>query len=141
METKLSYYHLFHENQKKKKSSRSQPERLQQKAFFKWLALYPKIRLLASASANGGSRHAIEARNLKLSGVTAGVPDVHIAIPSNGYHGLYIEFKYGDNKLTEAQAIMGKNLIEKGYAFHVCYSWIEAKDVTTEYLGDKLYVR
>ena len=42
---------------------------------------------------NGGSRNKIEARNMKLEGISAGVPDICIPVPNTHYHGLYIEMK------------------------------------------------
>ena len=33
-------------------------------------------------------------------GVKAGVPDLCLPVPMNGYAGLYIEMKYGSNKPT-----------------------------------------
>lgn len=40
---------------------------------------------------------------LKAAGLKSGVPDICLPVPSNGFHGLYIELKFGANKATEKQ--------------------------------------
>jgi len=105
-----------------------------QKAFFEWLSHYPNIRSLTFAIPNGGRRDAREARNLKLQGVTAGVPDIFIAIPSKEFNGLFLELKAGKNKTTKNQDIMIYKLRENGYKVEVCYGWEEAKNVCVDYL-------
>lgn len=46
---------------------------------------------------------------------------------------MYIEMKYGKNKLTDNQIKFRENL-EEFYRFEVCYNWIEAKEIIEEYL-------
>lgn len=77
----------------------------------------------------------IEAMNLKRQGVTAGVPDVFLALPNGGYNGLFIEFKHGKNKLTEKQSDMCDRLLKNGYCVVVCYSFEDSKDVLMKYLN------
>lgn len=102
-------------------------EALIQSSFFRWLSLkHPKLRKVCFAVPNGGSRHAAEAANLKRQGVTAGVPDIFCAIPNGNYHGLFIEFKAGKNKLTKLQKEMFDMLEEGGYKCITCYSTQEA---------------
>lgn len=86
---------------------------------------------------NGGRRQIREAVKLKAQGVTKGVWDIFVAIPSCGYHGLWIEFKAGKNKLTKEQKLFGENMREMGYATHVCYSVDEAIAALKEYLNDR----
>jgi hypothetical protein len=47
-------------------------------------------------------------------------------VPKNGYHGLFIEMKYGSNKVTENQEKFLQNAANVGYAVSVCYSANEA---------------
>jgi hypothetical protein len=106
-----------------------------QKAFFEWLSNFrPKTRSLTFAIPNGGRRDAREARNLKLQGVTPGVPDIFMAIPSKGFNGLFIELKSGKNKTTKSQDLMIYNLRDNGYRVDICYGWEEAKNVCMDYL-------
>ena len=55
-----------------------------------------------------------------------GVPDLFLPVPKNGYHGLFIEMKYGSNKVTENQEKFLQNAANIGYAVSVCYSANEA---------------
>lgn len=118
---------------KKRKGSE---EHDHQAAFFKWLGNYPNIRDSAFAVPNGGSRHPAEAVKLRAEGVTSGIPDVMIGIPSNGYPGLFIEFKSKVGRVSYNQKAKLKRFAHNGYACHVCRSVDEGVRVTTEYLGD-----
>ena len=68
-------------------------------------------------------------------GLTAGVWDVFVPVPSSGCHGLYIELKAGRNGLTVEQAAFRAALEPLGFRFAICRSWIEAADIVAEYLG------
>ena len=84
---------------------------------------------------NGGSRNFKEAMNLKKQGVKAGVMDLFLPVAKNGKHGLWIEMKYGKNKLTPKQNIWYFSMKEQGYEVEVCYSADEAIQVIKKYLG------
>ncbi len=111
-----------------------------QVAFFKWLKLAkPHANSLTFAVPNGGKRDIKEAIALKMRGLKAGVCDVFMAIPTEEYSGLFIEFKAGRNKLTGPQQTFVALAREVGYRVDVCYSWIEAKDIVLDYLKDYDY--
>lgn len=120
--------------------NRNQYEAKEQEALFCWAAWavgqYPELKLLHHIP-NGGSRNKIEAANLKRQGVKAGVPDVHLPVARGGFHGLYIEMKYGDNKPTDKQNQWLFDLSEQRYCTAVCYSWVEAKEKIEWYLNLK----
>lgn len=103
----------------------------QQRKLFQWTtfirAKHPEIDLMFHIP-NGGSRNKLEAANLKKQGVKAGVPDLFLPVSRGGYHGLFIELKYGKNKPTEKQTEWLKNLNEQGYAVAVCYGCDEASE-------------
>ncbi len=77
-----------------------------------------------------------EARSLKAQGVTSGVPDIFCAWPTKDYAGLWLEFKSHNGKITDSQKAMGKSLLRAGYQYFVVYSWSEARNVLSHYLGD-----
>ena len=52
---------------------------------------------------NGGSRHKIEAANMKRQGVKRGVADVILQIPKKGYASLCLEFKTSTGKQSPDQ--------------------------------------
>lgn len=58
------------------------------------LQRFPELKMLYHVP-NGGKRNPAEAARFKAMGVKAGVPDLCLPVPMNGYAGLYIEMKYG----------------------------------------------
>ena len=116
---------------------RKRSEATEQEAVIEWCGWmerqHPELKLLYHIP-NGGSRNKIEAANLKRQGVKAGVPDLCLPVPMNGFHGLYIEMKYGKNKTTETQEEWLKELKEQGYFTAVCYGAEQAKWTIARYL-------
>ena len=112
----------------------------EQVALFKWAAhmalRHPELDLLFAVP-NGGKRDKIIALQMQREGVKPGVPDVCLPVPRQGWHGLFIELKYGRNTPTEYQLSWLERLIEQGYLAVVCYGWEEAVDVIKDYLGMK----
>ena len=99
-----------------------------------WLSYqHRELRKVCFAIPNGGSRHVVEAANLKRQGVTPGVPDVFCAIPLHGYNGLFIEFKSEKGKTSDNQDKMIDMLNNVGYKCVVCYSTDEGKRAFEEY--------
>ena len=114
-------------------------ESQEQKALFQWAGLaqqkYSELKLLHHVP-NGGLRDARTAVNLKREGVKRGVPDISLPVARGKYHGLFIEMKVGNNKLTKEQQQWFKALEEEGYATQVCYGWLEAREVIEKYLSE-----
>jgi len=102
-------------------------------AFFQWISHYPRLRKSCWATPNGGTRNAREAVNLKRQGVTPGVPDIMLAIPSHPYHGLFIEFKSENGKLTDSQSKFIDRLTKDGYKCSICRCWTEARKAIQDY--------
>lgn len=95
------------------------------------------LNVLFAHPPNGGSRHKIEAVNLKRQGVKKGLPDLLIFEPKNGYNGLAIELKVGYNKPSKEQYIWLEELRVKGWVTHWTNSLDEAIDIIDNYLGLK----
>lgn len=88
---------------------------------------------------NGGKRGKIEAARFKAMGVKAGVPDLHLAVPRGGYHGLYIEMKRRENgRVSADQCEWIDGLRENGYCVAVAYGCHEAEAVLEAYLRGKI---
>ena len=87
--------------------------------------------------ANGGLRTKTEAIRLRAEGVKAGVSDLCLPVPLNGYHGLYIEMKRPDhtNKPTEDQIDWLDYFNSVGYKAVVCYGYEEAVTEIQRYYG------
>lgn len=131
---------------------RSKPKREEtnnQIAFFTWLELqrwkYPLEVLLTHASAEGGRRDIRTASIMKKMGCAAGWPDIECAFARviNGtlFHGLRIEMKSKDGRLSESQKKMRTALHTAGYLVVVCHDWIEAQMWWLRYVTSPQYVR
>lgn len=115
---------------------RRQDESSLQRCCVAWFRLqYPKLATLLFAVPNGGSRNAIEAARMKGEGVTAGVADLLLLVPGNGYHGLAIEMKAGKNKQTEKQIEWQKAVEAQGYRYIVCRSFDEFRQAIQNHLS------
>lgn len=94
-----------------------------------------KVATFIHHSPNGGKRSASEAARFKRMGTQAGFPDLFIYVPCGGYHGLFIELKAHDGKLSPMQKIILPRLEEQGYCVKVCYGFEQAKREICKYLG------
>lgn len=73
---------------------------------------------------------------LKRMGVKSGVSDIFIAIPSNEFHGLWLELKAGKNRPTESQMKFLEDMRSKGYEALWCTGADKAKQIITDYLSE-----
>jgi hypothetical protein len=83
---------------------------------------------------NEGKRSARVGAEMKRQGLRPGFPDLFIPLPMKEFHGLFIEMKYGKNKLTDNQKEWLTLLVKNGYACAVCYSADEAINNINSYL-------
>jgi hypothetical protein len=128
MRRKLSAY----PNKKRKKE-----EEQECIAFVARCKYHPILRKRLAHWPNGGSRHLLEAINLKKQGVKAGVSDYFLAHPVAPYHGLWLEMKRKNKKLakiSEAQQQWLDDMRTAGYAGHVAYGADEAWEICINYL-------
>ncbi len=109
-------------------------EHYEQSELFRLTRSRPELRWMF-AIPNGGLRSKATAANLRRSGVKAGVWDIYLPRPSKGYHGLFIEMKWGKNKLTELQQEFFEYATGQGYLCKVVYSAEQAIEIIDEYLG------
>lgn len=105
---------------------------------FRWAALessnHPELQLL-HAIPNGGHRHKAVAGRLKAEGVKAGVPDIFLPVARSGSHGLYIEMKTQNGRLTGSQKDWTEALADQGYRVEICRAWDAAAILIANYLG------
>lgn len=103
---------------------------------------YPPLQVL-HAIPNGaklpwrrvkGKRFSPEAMKLIAEGLKKGVPDLSLPYPNKGYHGLYMEAKFGKNKPTPEQEWWLDRLTEYGYLAVPCWGAMEMIEVLKEYL-------
>ena len=106
----------------------------EQAALFQMLSFHPDLWVVFAVP-NGGLRNKRNAVTLKREGVKAGVWDIFVPIPKGIYHGMWLEMKYGKNKLSEAQVLFGEQMERYGYRTDVAYSADEAYVKIQNYLG------
>ena len=123
-----------------KKRPSCPPESEEQKALFDWWQRTPYARhFVMYHIPNGGRRDKITGARLKAEGVVAGVPDVFLASPRQGFHGLYIEMKRqrgGTVQATQKELITA--LRQAGYRVEVCKGWWEAREAIENYLTGEI---
>lgn len=133
----------------KTSKTRSKPRNIEhqiQAQFVKWFHLtYPQLEPFFWAIPNGGFRFKKTARDMKEEGEKKGVPDLQLAYPSKGYHGLFIEMKRSEvgkrggliNKGDPSEAQIRRMEALEGVGYHcvVCYSFDEACEVVKDYLN------
>ena len=108
---------------------------------------HPELARLLHHSANEGKRttrivhtHAgtrvvcSGGARLKAMGMQTGFPDLFLAVPRRGMHGLFIEMKSATGRLEPSQREMLALLSEQGYATAVCRSLDDFQHVTDSYL-------
>ena len=74
-------------------------------------------------------------------GVISGVADLCTPFPSQGFHGLWLEFKVKPNTPTDEQLKFGLAMQQHGYKYAVVYGWQEALEVWCSYVGIRVDLR
>ena len=118
----------------KAKISDAETEYLAQKNVIEWCQwqMIPVFHI-----PNEGKRTTREGARLKAIGLSRGVPDLMIPVPSGGYHGLFIEMKTKTGRVTEAQAEWMKRLAENGYAVRLCRGSAQAFEAISDYIHER----
>lgn len=132
------------ENEKKKKKEyyingiRMIPTEDEEQAWlFSWAKLrenkFPELCLLHHIP-NGGKRSKSEAARFKAMGVKPGVADLFLPVARCGYHGLYIELKALDGKVSAEQKNFLAAAKEQGFLCAVMYGGQAAAELIESYL-------
>lgn len=101
---------------------------------YHWSKIFDdNIRPIIFHIANGGSRDAREASNLKVQGVLAGVPDLCIVLPEGRM--MWVEMKAAEGRVSKAQTELHEHFAELGHRILVAYSAEEALDKLREVLN------
>jgi len=95
---------------------------------------YPELAF-AFAVPNGGLRNKITAKKLKAEGVKAGVLDVWLPAPRQGYTGLVMELKVRGNTTTPEQVAWLEFLRSEGWLAVVLDSADLGAELATAYLA------
>lgn len=112
-----------------------QEEHRLQVACVRWFRyMYPEFKKNLFAVPNGGMRSIKTAALLKKEGVLAGVSDLVLALPTEQYHGLFIEMKIKPNTPTTAQKEFGQAMERTGYKYVVVYTFDEFEALVIHYI-------
>ena len=84
---------------------------------------------------NEGKRSYATASVLKAMGLRAGFPDLFIPKASGSYHGMFIEMKSKDGRVSEQQSFWLSRLSINGYAVKVARSSAEAIKAIKKYIN------
>lgn len=110
----------------------------EQIAVFSWAALnigrFPELELMHHVP-NGGKRSKSEAVRFRAMGVKAGVCDIFLPVARGMWHGLYVEMKALDGRLSAAQEKYMAAVKAQGYCCRVCFGAEEAIKAISEYLS------
>lgn len=123
----------------KPRKKRNRSEELEQEKFNAWFDefLWP-IGYRWFHPANGGSRNPIEGAKFKRLGVKRGVPDVVLPMAKKSYHGLVIEFKRIDGKMSDL-SVEQEEWLEwfKGqkWSVNVAFGFDHAKQIVIDYFS------
>lgn len=111
------------------------PEEIDHINIVNWFShTYPDLEEDFHHFANERKCSVFEGRKLKRMGVKKGVLDFHLAIPCNGYYGLWLELKVGKGKLTPEQINFINRKNSRGYHALAVWGFEAAKIVINEYL-------
>lgn len=111
-------------------------EHEEQVNFINWADHYlNNSELVLFAIPNGGKRHKKTAAEMKAEGVRKGIPDLMLAYPQGGYHGLFIEMKRvkGGSVSPEQKDIIAR-LQKQNYKVVVCKGWDAARTTLMNYV-------
>lgn len=123
-----------------KKETLPTTEHNEQVSLFQWWDITQCKKPWASllfAIPNGGLRNIVTAARLKAEGVKPGIPDLFLAWPAGGLHGLWIELKTPKGRPSRIQKEVLEILRSAGYAAVVAYGWDQAMRYIELYLAEK----
>lgn len=107
-----------------------------QRSCVKWFRYkYSTLKPLLFAVPNGGFRNVREASIMKAEGVVAGVSDLILLLPRQGFHALCIEMKTQKGKQSDNQKEFALAVGAEGYKYVICRSFDEFMEVVTNYIG------
>lgn len=93
---------------------------------------YPHLELIHIP--NGGKRNQFEGERFKKMGVRKGALDLLLLEPNKGYHGLWIEMKFGKNKMSKEQKDFSTKMIQRGYGVVEVRTFEQFQECILKYL-------
>lgn len=110
-------------------------EDMEQTLLFDWIRLHPDIAPYCIHIANQRQTSIVMGKKLKCMGVMAGVSDVFIAIPKNGFSGMWLELKTKTGRATPIQKDFLTRMEVAGYKSVIANGFDSARLEIIQYLG------
>jgi hypothetical protein len=116
-------------------------EHYTQKAIFDFARLYERtykgLKWMHSIP-NAGKRTEAEAIWMRDEGLTAGIADICLPYPINGYHGLYAEVKSHEGRLRQDQREFLAEMAKRGYLTDLWRTFDQAQVVLMRYVQGEI---
>lgn len=109
-----------------------------QQSFITWCNMkvlsgeYPELALIMSIP-NGAIQPRMRKRQI-AEGMQVGAPDLFLPVARGGYHGLFVEVKSPDGRLSLQQVEMHRKLTAGKYFLAVCRNLADFIEVIRQYL-------
>ena len=117
-------------------------EASEQAALFQWSKVMSikesRLQWLFAIPNGTAASSPAEAVKAKRTGRKKGVPDLFLPVPIREYHGLFVELKRRNGRmsdLSDEQSQWIQTLTEQGYKTAVCFGWEDAAKTISIYLG------
>lgn len=106
-----------------------------QRACVAWFRMqYADKAYCLFAIPNGGRRDKITAAIMKGEGVLAGVADLFLMVPNEGFHGLWIEMKTPKGRASDSQKLFESLSKSQGYEYRIARTLDEFQFIINDYL-------
>lgn len=109
-------------------------EHNEQVGLFAALALHPELKWVFAVP-NGFYSTPAQKAKMRQEGLRSGVWDIFLPYARGKYHGMFLEMKFGSNKLTPEQVEFGDTATAEGYLCRVAYDWLTAYNFILDYMG------
>ena len=106
-----------------------------QKAVFSWVKMQKDLEGLVFKIPNEGKRSASYGRRMKEEGMLSGVFDIFVSIPAHGFHGMWLELKSRQGRLSLMQHKFKRKQESVGYYCTVCYDIDDAIEHLSWYIN------
>jgi len=132
---------IIETEQQPKKKSRGHPEMRIQSECVRWIHNeHPETRGLFFHIKNELDRpdaNAMLGSRLRSEGIVKGVADCALMMKRGQYGALFVEFKTEVGRQSDAQKNWERIITSQGYAYRLCRSLAQFKEIINEYLEGK----
>jgi hypothetical protein len=111
------------------------PEQIIQCQLMDWVRSKPEIEPYIFHVANERQTSPQHGRLLKRMGVRAGVSDVFVGIPKGEWHGMWLELKAPNGKLSKHQERFMQDMASQGYYCVWVIGFEAARQAILKYLA------